>query len=198
MEETVKKEGPAFQKGTEIARGFLENYKKKADPGTMRKALIGVIMFLAGTFVTGLATLGPNAGPKTVMSFVLPGFFVVMTVVMLLELWDHYLWRKKQNAYMLRWLQKKNKEDSKPELRYVLGYVYESGCLGVQDPEKAVQWYEKAGTYAFAQNDLAVCYALGQGVGQDVHRAKKLFMEAQKSGCFFAAGNLKTLEQLES
>ena len=195
MEETAK--APALQRGTEIAKGFLETYKKKADPGSMRNALIGVALFLAGTFVVGAATLGPNAGPKNVVSYLLPGFFLVMTAIMLLELWNHYLWKHKQQAYLLRWLQKKNKEDSKPELRYVLGYVYESGCLGVTDPKLAVQWYEKAGSYPFAQNDLGVCYALGQGADRDLHKAKKLFKDASKSGCFFASGNLKALEEME-
>ena len=194
METTVNQEpsgAPRFQRCSIIAQAFLEKYKKQADPGSMRKSLVGVIMFLFGTLVTGLATLGPNSGPRTAMSYLLPGFFVVMTVVMLLDLKDHYLWRKKQDAFVLKWLLKNAKE--KVEIRYVLGYVYQEGALGVQDSKEAAQWYEKAGGYSFADNDLGVSYATGDGVPQDVHKAFYLFKKAAKGGAMFAKANQEAL-----
>ena len=36
-----KTQAPAFQKGTEIAKGFLKNFRKKASPGTIPKILVG-------------------------------------------------------------------------------------------------------------------------------------------------------------
>ena len=198
MQETVTNRAetqPVLQRNTAIAQAFLNRYVKKSDPGQIRRSLAGVIIFCFGTFVTGYATLGPGSGPRTLMSYLLPGFFLVMTVIMILELRNFYLWRHNKNAYVLKKLQKDAAESL--ENRYALAYAYQTGALGVQDSRLAAQWYQKAAGYAFADNDLGVCYALGEGVDQDLHKARKLFKDAARSGAMFAADNLKIVEAQE-
>ena len=192
-----KTQTPAFQKGTEIAKGFLKNFHKKASPGTIPKILVGGLTMLLFAYASGVAAVHQNSILWQVLYWTLAALLVGVAVYLLLGLRNHYLWRKKPEVYMLKWLQKQVKEDTKPELRYVLGYAYETGALGQQDYALAAQWYEKAGSYPFAQNDLGVLCALGQGVDRDLYRARKLFQDAGKSGCFFASGNLKVLEEME-
>ena len=196
MDETVKAEVPAFQKGTEIAKGFLKNYKKKAKPASVWKILGQALMLVLFSYAAAATAMRQEAVVWQVFYWLLCALFAGMSVMMLVSLRNLWLWSRKQEVYMMRWLQKRCKEDNKPELRYVLGYAYETGALGEQNDALAVQWFEKAGSYPFAQNDLAVHYALGQGVGRDVHRAKKLFRDAGKSGCFFAPKNLELLEKM--
>ena len=186
---------PQFQRNTAIAEAFLKKYTKQVAPKDFRKALVGVIMFCFGTLVTAAACLGPNAGPRTAMSYILPGFFVIMTLVMALELRDHYQWRRNEKAYTLKQLIKEAPKHV--EVRYALGYAYLMGSLGVQDSAQAAQWYQKAAGYAFADNDLGVSYALGEGVDKDLHKAHKLFKDAAKSGAMFASDNLKLVKDME-
>lgn len=195
MQETVHTETPQFQQCTPIAQAFLTKYTKETAPGDLRKSLVGVILFFFGTFVTGYATLGPNAGPRNAMSYILPGFFVIMTLVMLLELRNFYLWKHKKNEYVLKALLKEAKDHV--EIRYALGYAYQEGSLGVRDLQQAAQWYQKAQGYAFADNDLGVLYAQGLGVDQDLHKAHKLFKDAASRGAMPAANNLKLVKAME-
>ena len=196
MQETMHSETSQLQQCTLIAQAFLTKYTRDAAPGDLKKSLLGVVLFLFGTFVTGYAALGPNAGPRSAMSYLLPGFFVVMTLVMVLELRNFYLWKYHKNAYVLKSLLKEAKNHV--EIRYTLGYAYQEGALGVRDLQQAAQWYEKAKGYAFADNDLGVLYAKGLGVGQDLHRAHRLFQAAAASGAMPAAQNLKIVKALET
>ena len=198
MEKTIITEAaeqPVFRRNTAIAQAFLNQYSKEAAPRDLKKALVGVVLFCFGTLVTAAATLGPDAGPRTLMSYLLPGFFLVMTAVMLWELADHWRYHRDPNGFILR--QMKKNAPRHVEVRYALGYAYQEGSLGVQDSREAAAWYQKASGYAFADNDLGVCCALGEGVDKDLHKAHRLFKEAARSGVMFAAENLKLAKELE-
>ena len=191
MEVSEKKpeagKAPKLQRCGCIAQGFLEKYTGEANPGSFQRSLLGVAMFVIGTVVVTMASIQDLEDARTPMSYVLPVIFLFFTVVALLNMKDTLMWKKNKDPMVLKYLQRKAKDSL--EVRYVLGYLYTEGIMVEKDPKAAAQWLRKAQGYAFADNDLGVCYAEGFGVSKDLHKAKKLFKDAAKSGALFASEN---------
>lgn len=61
-----------------------------------------------------------------------------------------------------------------------LGICYENGAGVAKDPERAVEWYEKAAQlgHASAMCCLGFCYKDGVGVPKDEEKAAELFQQA--------------------
>ena len=71
------------------------------------------------------------------------------------------------------------------EAQFNLGASYDLGQNALsQDFAEAVSWYLKAAKqgYVFAQNNLAICYANGNGVTQDKVKAVKWYYRAAEQG----------------
>ena len=88
-----------------------------------------------------------------------------------------------------------------PSAQFVIGKIFDYGNGGVaQNQEVAVRWYRRAakqgcpgaqfnlGSEASLQGDadaqymLGLCYAAGEGVAKNVHKAKKWLKEASRQG----------------
>ena len=72
-----------------------------------------------------------------------------------------------------------------PYAQASLGWLYREGYNGTRkDYGEAFKWYSKAAEqgYAKAQNNLAVLYAMGQGVPQDYKQAHAWFSVAAANG----------------
>ena len=76
---------------------------------------------------------------------------------------------------------------------YGIGNDYYYGRNGkLQDYAEAVKWYRKSAEqgYAYAQDNLGVCYENGQGVKQDYAEAVKWYRKAAEQGDADAQNNL--------
>lgn len=79
--------------------------------------------------------------------------------------------------------------------QYLLGCIYRDGLLGAKDAVEAVKWFRKAAENGdehahFAQCDLAIMYATGDGIGKDAAEAAKWYHKSAEQGNAVAQYNL--------
>lgn len=73
-------------------------------------------------------------------------------------------------------------------VQYNIGYQLEFGTNGVQNLEKAVEWYTKSAEQgnAWSQNRLGDCYFRGNGVELDYTKAAQWYLKSANQGDFSA------------
>lgn len=89
------------------------------------------------------------------------------------------------------------KADDSPMADYKVGYMYDHGEGGPQNPKAALEWYTKAANkgVAEAQYRLGLLYSSGYGpVEQDIEMAKKWYRKAAAQGFLPAKEALLNLQ----
>ena len=92
--------------------------------------------------------------------------------------------------------QKSIKIDRRPWAYYCAGLVYYYGTDGVPDYKQAIEMFKMASSKGVEKADysLGICYENGNGVEEDVDKARALYEKAAAKGCDPAK---KALERLD-
>lgn len=114
-------------------------------------------------------------------------------------LYEEGLGVAKNEAEAFQWYEKAAKQGL-AEAQFMAGLYHAEGRGGLpQNYRQAFVWYQKAAKkgHAEAQNNLAMRYASGTGVKQNIAKAKYWFAQADRQGHHTASKALQALEELQ-
>ncbi len=146
--------------------------------------------YLTGLVLLALGAIG-TLGYVTVKHPPPPGTSLVSHLEFTLALVAQKLGYKSRAFEMFEALA----EEGRSEAQSFVGYMYDTGSGGVEDPAEAAKWYQMAADqgHPVALNNLAALYLDGRGVGQDTDRAVALYQKAARGGDPVAQTNLGQL-----